>query len=166
MQGDKRMAFAFVTGRAEVQQLRGLYKIAFKDITIVHRRTAEDGSKSPLHAWVFLTKKKAKKRMADLEETGYVVPIPKNVGGYIGSTEATLGNFELTLRDAPEDPRVYKGLVIAKPAKEKPFTEEPVVFGYVRFIDDRPEIPATVRLSIAWLFEHLLAVPDRRIPLG
>lgn len=160
------MAFAFVTGRVEVQQLRGLYKIAFKDITIVYRRTAEDGSKLPLNARVYLTKKKAKRRMADLEETSYVVPTPKTAGGYIGIPEATLGNFDLTLRDAPDDPRTYKGLVIAKPANEKPLTEEPIVFGYVRFIDDRPEIPTTVRLATAWLFDCLLAVPDRRMRLG
>ena len=37
----------------------------------------------------------------------------------------------------------YKGLVIAKGHMEWPLSEEPTVFGYVRFIDDRPDLPST-----------------------
>ncbi|KAJ8598447.1 hypothetical protein CTAYLR_006876 [Chrysophaeum taylorii] len=140
-QGDKRLAAAFVTGRVELRQLRGLYKIEFKELAVVYRRTGEDGTKAPLRARVYLTQKTAKKRMADLEETSYAVPVDGD--GYVGNREATLGAFELSLRDAPVDPREYRGLVVAKPAREVPLTEEPAVYGYARFIDDRPEIPTT-----------------------
>jgi hypothetical protein len=144
-QGDKRLASAFVTGRVEMRQLRGLFKLTFSDLAVVRRRTEDDGSKKPLRAGVFLTRKKTKKRMADLEETGYSVPVGGDVDedGYVCVGERSLGAFDLTLRDAPEDPLVYRGLCIAKRAGDAPLTEEPAVYGYVRFIDDRPEMPTT-----------------------
>ena len=128
-----------------MRQLRGLFKLTFSDLAVVRRRTEDDGSKKPLRAGVFLTRKKTKKRMADLEETGYSVPVGGDVDedGYVCVGERSLGAFDLTLRDAPEDPLVYRGLCIAKRAGDAPLTEEPAVYGYVRFIDDRPEMPTT-----------------------
>ncbi|KAJ1462678.1 hypothetical protein M885DRAFT_505693 [Pelagophyceae sp. CCMP2097] len=83
--------------------------------------------------------------MADLEETGYLVPIPVEIdaNGYVVASESSLGAFDLSLRDIPEDPMTYRGLVIAKPAREEPLTEEPAVYAHVRFIDDRPQLPTT-----------------------
>jgi hypothetical protein len=94
---------------------------------------------------VFLTKKKAKKRMADLEETSYNVPISSDVDaiGFVCQGENSLGTFDLSLKDAPDDPLLYNGLCIAKSARDPPVTEEPTIYGYVRFIDDRPGISTT-----------------------
>lgn len=158
-QGDKRLASAFVTGRVEMRQLRGLFKLTFSDLAVVRRRTEDDGSKKPLRAGVFLTRKKTKKRMADLEETGYSVPVGGDVDedGYVCVGERSLGAFDLTLRDAPEDPLVYRGLCIAKRAGDAPLTEEPAVYGYVRFIDDRPEMPTT---------EHALGLLENQDLIG
>ena len=144
-QGDKRLAMAFVTGRVCMKQLRGLSKLEFEDLAVVHRRVDGDGKRQEVKAKVYLTKKKAKRRMADLEETAYCVGIPKDVdkAGFVAASPGSLGTFEISLRDAPDDPRNYKGVVIAKPANEDPFTEEPAVYGYARFIDDRPEVPST-----------------------
>ena len=66
-----------------------------------------------------MTKKKTKKRMADLEETGWLVPVEKSLdeAGYVLHSERTRGRFDLSLKDAPEDVASYKGLVIAKPAR-------------------------------------------------
>mmetsp|Transcript_15963 Transcript_15963/g.49385 ORF Transcript_15963/g.49385 Transcript_15963/m.49385 type:complete len:209 (-) Transcript_15963:3053-3679(-) len=142
VQGDKRLAPAFVTGRVELQQLRGLFKLTFSELTTVRRR---QGDNSCLRAKVFLTRKKTKKRMADLEETGYNVPVPSSLDarGYVCNGDETSGSFDLTLRDAPEDPLFYRGLCIAKSAQDAPLTEEPAVYGFVRFVDDRPEMSTT-----------------------
>lgn len=142
LQGDKRLALAFVTGRVELQQLRGLFKLTFSELTMVRRRRGDVNS---LRARVFLTRKKTKKRMADLEETGYNVPVSFDLDaeGYVCNGDKTSGAFDLTLRDAPEDPLLYRGLCIAKSARDAPLTEEPAVYGFVRFVDDRPEMSTT-----------------------
>ena len=75
--GDKRLARVFVTGRVEMRQLGGLFKLSFDGLAV--QRLADNPSQSPLKAKVFLTRKKAKKRMADLEETGYSVPISRDL---------------------------------------------------------------------------------------
>ena len=62
-------------------------------------------------------------------------------GSYVCVGDAT-GDFDLSLKDV-KDPMTYKGLVIAKGHMEWPLSEEPTVFGYVRFIDDRPDLPST-----------------------
>lgn len=129
-QGDKRLASAFVTGRVEMRQLRGmLYKIEFFDYAVVHRRKVEDA----LNARVYLTKKKAKSRMADLEETGCLV----------STNPSSESHWTLSLAEVAGDPREFKGLVVAKPAQSEPVSEEPAIYGYVRFINDRPEVATT-----------------------
>ena len=143
VQGDRRLSSSFVTGRVEMRQLRGLFKLTFSELTVVRRR--EQGTRKPLYAKVFLTRKKTKKRMADLEETGYNVPVTSDLdaAGFVCQGDSSLGKFDLTLRDAPDDPLLYRGLCIAKSARDPPLTEEPAVYGFVRFIDDRPEMSAT-----------------------
>ena len=99
--GDKRLARVFVTGRVEMRQLGGLFKLSFDGLAV--QRLADNPSQSPLKAKVFLTRKKAKKRMADLEETGYSVPISRDLdkNGFVCSGDATLGtfDFQITLSD-------------------------------------------------------------------
>ena len=63
--------------------------------------------------------------------------------GFVCSGDATLGTFDLTLRNAPDNPLLYRGLCIAKSAQDTPLTEEPAVYGFVRFVDDRPQITTT-----------------------
>ena len=141
--GDKRLARVFVTGRVEMRQLGGLFKLSFdglaagSDWQIILR-------KAPLKQRCSLLAK-AKKRMADLEETGYSVPISRDLdkNGFVCSGDATLGTFDLTLRNAPDNPLLYRGLCITKSAQDTPLTEEPAVYGFVRFVDDRPQITTT-----------------------
>ena len=98
-----------------MRQLRGLFKLTIYDLAVVRRHVDRDNAASPLLAKVFLTKKKAKKRMADLEETSYNVPISSDVDaiGFVCQGENSLGTFDLSLKDAPDDPLLYHGLCIA-----------------------------------------------------
>ena len=90
-EGDPRLAPSYVTGRVELRQLRGLYKLSFFDVAVRHRRKVEEDSSSEdedvqaafaagkarekkkfhLNLRVYLSKKNTKKRMADIEETGF-----------------------------------------------------------------------------------------------
>jgi hypothetical protein len=44
----------------------------------------------------------------------------------------TIGTFEASLKDIP-DPLAYLGLVVLKMPEDEPKTEEPVIYGFVRF---------------------------------
>ena len=45
-EGDPRLAPSYVTGRVELRQLRGLYKLSFFDVAVRHRRKVEEDSSS------------------------------------------------------------------------------------------------------------------------
>lgn len=152
----------YVQGRVELQQLRDLFKLSFRDLKLVwrQRRSIESDSDDEeeflptpgkqkkkqkkerlVNARLYFTKKKAKKRMADIEETGFMVPF-KLDDGYICASKETLGTFDVTLKDVP-DVIDYRGFVIAKPTTEKPLSEEPVVLGYVKFVFEAPKVAET-----------------------
>ena len=161
-EGDPRLAPSYVTGRVELRQLRGLYKLSFFDVAVRHRRKVEEDSSSEdedvqaafaagkarekkkfhLNLRVYLSKKNTKKRMADIEETGFHLKHDIGESSYVCVDQKTLGDFELSLKDV-KDPMDYKGIVIGKGAMEYPVSDEPVVFAFVRFIDDRPALPST-----------------------
>lgn len=111
----------YVTGCVEVRQLRSVYKLSFADIVRVNRfksaaapavpeiaaasdeesstasgseakaKARKEASAARLH--VFLTKKKAKTRMADLEETAFLLRLDVGTDGCICSGKS-LGNFD------------------------------------------------------------------------
>lgn len=116
-EGDRLRAADYVTGCVEVRQLRSVYKLSFTDIVRVNRFkptapvvpeiTASDeestggGSEektkarkeSSVRLYVFLTKKKAKTRMADLEETAFLLRLDVGTDGCICSGKS-LGHFD------------------------------------------------------------------------
>lgn len=119
-EGDRLRAADYVTGCVEVRQLRSVYKLSFMDIVRVNRfkpaaavvpetAATSDGEStdgepeekaktrqkesSTVRLHVFLTKKKAKTRMADLEETAFLLRLDVGTDGCICSGKS-LGNFD------------------------------------------------------------------------
>ncbi|CAM9842398.1 unnamed protein product [Ectocarpus fasciculatus] len=116
-EGDRLRAADYITGSVEVRQLRSVYKLSFTDIARVNRfkpaeaqevampgdeesdesvaalRRAEREQNASVRLYVFLTKKKAKTRMADLEETAFLLRLEVGKEGCI-CFGATFGNFE------------------------------------------------------------------------
>lgn len=108
-EGDRLWAADYVTGSFEVRQLRSVYKLSFLDITRVNRfrldgeggeprrdDVTDDASneslaiarkaereKSTVRLRVYLTKKKAKARMGDLEETAFLLRLDAGTEGCI-----------------------------------------------------------------------------------
>lgn len=107
----------YVTGSVEVRQLRSVYKLSFTDIVRVNRfkpagvqeviapsdeesdeslaarRRAEREQNASVRLYVFLTKKKAKTRMADLEETAFLLRLDVGKDGCICFGKS-IGNFD------------------------------------------------------------------------
>lgn len=103
-----------------MRQLRSVYKLSFTDIARVNRfkpveaqeiamagdeesdesvaalRRAEREQNASVRLYVFLTKKKAKTRMADLEETAFLLRLEVGKEGCICFGD-TFGNFEQVL---------------------------------------------------------------------
>lgn len=107
----------YVTGSVEVRQLRSVYKLSFTDIVRVNRfkpdgaqvveavsdegsdesaialRRAEREQSGSVRLHVFLTKKRAKTRMADLEETAFLLRLDVGQEGCICFGKS-FGNFD------------------------------------------------------------------------
>ncbi len=86
--------------------------------------------------YVFLTKKKPKKRMTDIHKAGLKILLntQKNPEGLFG-TASTVGTFESSLNGffPPDDSILnYLGLVIVKLPTDSPRTSEPIVYGFVK----------------------------------
>ena len=139
----------YVTGEVFLMQLRDLYKLTFKDLRLVWRVEHEskdilddDGNiverVKEVNARVFVTKKKAKNRMTNLEESATRVPF-KMDDGYVFASNDSWFNFDVPLRDVPR-PGDFKGVVIAKPMEESPYSDEPIVFGFARFNFQAPKV--------------------------
>lgn len=123
-EGDRLRAADYVTGCVEVRQLRSVYKLSFADIVRVNRfkptappavpeiaasdedestgsgseekaKARKESSSVRLH--VFLTKKKPKTRMADLEETAFLLRLDVGTDGCICSGKS-FGNFDQVSR--------------------------------------------------------------------
>lgn len=116
-EGDRLRAADYVTGSVEVRQLRSVYKLSFTDIVRVNRfkpaemeemggptdeesdeslaarRRAEGEQNASVRLYVFLTKKKAKTRMADLEETAFLLRLDVGKEGCICFGKS-FGNFD------------------------------------------------------------------------
>lgn len=120
-EGDRLRATDYVTGSVEVRQLRSVFKLSFLDITLVNRLKPADNetvteveldteetcdgssisssqkrdarNKTAMRLHVYLTKKKAKIRMADLEETGFLLLLDVGEEGCI-CLGKTFGDFD------------------------------------------------------------------------
>ena len=94
----------------------------------------------PLH--VFLSKKRPKKRMTDVHKTGAKVYIQADVDGLFGRKDS-VGTFEVALKDIPEV-LGYQGLVVLKLPQDTPKTDEPVIYGLIKFQSARAQQIKTV----------------------
>lgn len=116
-EGDRLRASDYITGSVEVRQLRSVYKLSFTDIVRVNRfrpagmqdiqvpsgeesdstaarlRRAEKEQNAGVRLYVFLTKKRAKTRMADLEETAFLLRLDVGKEGCICFGKS-FGNFD------------------------------------------------------------------------
>eukprot|EP00611_Tribonema_gayanum_P031419 TRINITY_DN9080_c0_g4_i2.p1 TRINITY_DN9080_c0_g4~~TRINITY_DN9080_c0_g4_i2.p1 ORF type:complete len:1210 (-),score=279.99 TRINITY_DN9080_c0_g4_i2:887-4516(-) len=97
--------------------------------------------------YCYLTKKKPKARMADLEETGFLLLMDGSSDGSICQAPA-YGTFDQSLLHVPSASE-YCGAVIVKRAQDAPVTEEPVVFGFARLLQQRrPLVAAAAALGM------------------
>ena len=106
--------------------------------------TIQRREKQRIKLSLYMTKKKPKKRMADVEETGHLV-VCDSKDGFIDSLlgkHAKHTTFDVSLKDCP-DVQDYAGCVIVKRKNESPLTDEPVVFGFARFSQNAREMPGT-----------------------
>lgn len=116
-EGDRLKAPDYITGSVEFRHVRSVYKLSFLDIKRVNRfkpdgggQTAEpetsdnDSAESvsdergpkkdeTVRLHVFLTKKRPKQRMADLEETGLLLRLDAGTEGCICSGKS-FGDFD------------------------------------------------------------------------
>ncbi|CAM9250827.1 unnamed protein product [Sphacelaria rigidula] len=173
-EGDRLWAADYVTGSFEVRQLRSVYKLSFLDITRVNRfrldgeggeprrdDVTDDASneslaiarkaereKSTVRLRVYLTKKKAKARMGDLEETAFLLRLDAGTEGCICYGNS-FGDFDQGMLQVP-DPTGYKGIVIAKQRADHPATDEPVVYAFAKIAHRRrPVVSTEVVLGLA-----------------
>ncbi|CAN0273591.1 unnamed protein product [Pylaiella littoralis] len=171
-EGDRLRAADYVTGSVEVRQLRSVYKLSFTDIARVNRfkpvgvqelaapsddesdaslavlKRAEREQNANVRLYVFLTKKKAKTRMADLEETAFLLRMDVGKEGCICFGKS-FGTFDQGMLKVPT-PTGYKGIVIAKRKMDEPKTVEPIVYAYARIVQHRrPVVASEVVLGLA-----------------
>eukprot|EP00903_Cladosiphon_okamuranus_P007871 g7608.t1 len=171
-EGDRLRAEDYVTGSVEVRQLRSVYKLSFTDIVRVNRfkpdgmpemgppsdeesdaslaarRRVEREQNASVRLYVFLTKKKAKTRMADLEETAFLLRLDVGKEGCICFGDS-FGNFDQGMLQVP-NPTGYKGIAIAKRKMDEPKTDEPIIYAYTRIVQKRrPIVASEVLLGLA-----------------
>ena len=106
---------------------------------------------------VFMSKKSPKKRMTDLHRTGSRVYLNVDSEGLFGK-ENTLGNFEATLKDI-YDALDHLGVVILKMPQDKPVTEEPIIYGFVKLQSSRfNQVKTLTALNLTEISETLAKV--------
>ena len=134
--GDDRHRMNYIEGECELRGLRDLYKLSFTNTRIIQKfKEAESDSdedsdddmvierrvKQRVKLSLYMTKKKPKKRMADIEETGHLVKCDTPDGfidGLIGKHAKTT-NFDVSLKDCP-NVEEFAGCVVVKRAEESP----------------------------------------------
>ena len=156
---NKRLA-RYIEGEIELRSLRHLYKLSFTNARVVSLfREPEEESDSDdddlfaaqksaaarIKLRLYMSKKKPKSRMADIEETGHPVNCADSKDGFFDLLVGKGANpttFDVAMRDVP-DIASYAGCVIVKPKAEPPMTDEPIVFGYARFGSGGKELIGT-----------------------
>ncbi|GMI18476.1 hypothetical protein TrLO_g1181 [Triparma laevis f. longispina] len=157
--GDDRHGANYLEGGVELRSLRDLYKLSFTNSRVISRfkevepDSDEDSDddmvierklKNRVKLSLYMTKKKPKKRMADIEETGDLI-LCDTADGFIDTLlgkHADTTTFDVSLKDAP-DVSAYKGCVVVKRKGDSPLSDEPVVFGFARFSQNAKEIAGT-----------------------
>lgn len=157
--GDDRHRMNYIEGECELRGLRDLYKLSFTNLRIIQKfKEAETDSdedsdddivierraQQRVKLSLYMTKKKPKKRMADIEETGHFVSCDTK-DGYIDTLigkHAKAANFDVSLKDCPNVDE-FAGCVVVKRKGDNPLTDEPIVFGFARFSQNAKEMPGT-----------------------
>lgn len=86
----------------------------------------------PNRLYVYLSRKKPKTKMNDIQRVGTKVHLPASNGsGGIG-LPGSVGNFQASLKDVP-DALAYMGAVIVKLPGDIPRTEQPLIMGICKF---------------------------------
>ena len=156
--GDDRHNFNYMEGNVELRALRALYKLSFSECRVISRfreeeppsdsddddMTIEKVDKKRIKLSLYMSKKKPKKRMADVEETGHLVQCDTADGSidHLLGKHASMTTFDVSLKDCP-DPGEYAGCVIVKRKSDPPLTDEPIVFGFARFSKSAKELVGT-----------------------
>lgn len=112
---------------------------------------------------LFMSRKKPKMRMIDIHKLGSRIFLHNDSKGHFGR-QNTLGTFEASLKDIP-DALSYKGLVVVKLPEEEPESNEPIVYGFIKFQSARGmkvKTSESLHLSdIAGTLTKLLDAKDR-----
>ena len=111
--------------------------------------------------FIYMSKKPPKKRMIDVHRVGSKVLLNGDDEGMFGR-ERTLGSFEASLKDIV-DAIEYLGVVVVKLPHDKPVTEEPVVYGFVKLQSSRFNRVKTLNaLNLTEISETLAKVANQR----
>jgi len=80
---------------------------------------------------LYFSKKNPKTRMVDIHKRGTKIYLNRyNSDGYFGK-KGTLNDFEVSLKSIP-DVLLFRGLVVVKLPGDKPLTDDPVVYGFIK----------------------------------
>jgi Leucine-rich repeat (LRR) protein len=122
----------------KIDELINLETVSLAESMISAPESRSVSNKDPLadlfipDMYLYFTRKVPKMRMVDVHQVGTRIPLNKyNPAGVFGKG-GTIGTFEVSLNKVP-DVLQYRGLVIIKVPSDKPVTEEPVIFGFIKF---------------------------------
>lgn len=162
VEGDPQTKFT-VEGRVDIKQLGGWSRAFFQNIALKPRpppKSAEEDSSTDKSSSeeeservsavrgsdgdalvvpklaVYLSTKKPKKRMVDVHKLGQRLLLAQQEEGVFGSLTAPAVNYEASLMDVI-DLSAFQGLVVIKLPQDEPVSDEPIVFGFVRFQSGR-----------------------------
>ena len=91
-----------------------------------------DGKEIMPDLQVYLTRRRPKTKMTEIDRNGTHVFLTSSRGGLFG-VEGSTNNFSVSLKDIP-DPLAYNGMVIVKRPADEPVTDGWVIFGMVKFV--------------------------------
>lgn len=86
--------------------------------------------------YLYFVKKVPKARMVDVHKIGTKIHLTKYNGKGLFCRKGTIDTFEVSLKNIP-DVLLYRGLAVVKLPDDKPRTEEPVVYGFIKFASAR-----------------------------
>ena len=116
--------------------------------------------------YLYMSKKTPKARMVDIHKIGTKIHLTKYNGMGLFGREGTYGTFEVSLKNIP-DVLLYKGLVVVKLPDDKPRTEEPVVYGFIKFMSARAmKIESMNELHFVEINDILSKAIDRKAMLA
>lgn len=130
--------------------------------------TSQEVHKDPLEGvflpdmFLYFTRKTPKVRMVDIHQAGTRIPLNKYHPSGAFGRKGTVGTFEVSLNKIP-DVLQYRGLVIVKIPSDKPITEEPVIYGFIKFESMRAQkLVTSTELHLAEINDILSKAIDQK----